>query len=55
MVGSAGHGIGHASQPQLVEARQEFLVVLMAEDGEHPFCRIRALRRVTSVRIRPVK
>ena len=41
MVGGAGDRVGHALQPELVEARQELLVVLVAEDAKHPLGRIR--------------
>ncbi len=40
VIGGAGDGVGHALEPELLEARQEFLVVLVAEDAEHPLCRI---------------
>ena len=36
MIGGARHRIGHAAETQLVEARQELLVVLVAEDAKHP-------------------
>ena len=41
VVGRAGDSVRHPPQPQLLEARQELLVMLMAEDAEHPFGRIR--------------
>ena len=36
VIGRAGHRIGHAPETELVEARQELLVVLVAEDAKHP-------------------
>ena len=41
VIGGAGDRIGHGLQAQLVEARQEFLVVLMPEDAEYPLGRVR--------------
>ena len=36
MIGGAGDRVRHGLQAELLEAGQEFLVVLMPEDAEHP-------------------
>src|SRR5262245_30383116 len=40
MVGGTRDRIGQGAKAELVEARQELLVVLVAEDAEHPLGRI---------------
>lgn len=40
VIGRAGHRVRHAGEAELVEARQELLVMLVAKHPEHPLRRI---------------
>ena len=41
MKGGTGDGIGHAPQSELVKAREEFFVVLVAKQAKDPLGRLR--------------
>src|SRR3546814_15331934 len=46
VIAGAGDRVRQAGEAQLLQTRQELLVVLVAEDAEHPFARVRAAAAV---------